>query len=114
MSVASPRASGGVESATSFAASERAATTLELLPFSRSVAGWYGDFGRGIDGRGAIPEPLPGDELSQDRLVEAVRHDLSDGHADVAVRIVWTGDHVETARRLQATLVAPARALVPS
>ena len=34
-----------------------------------------------------------------------------DGHASAtAVRIIWTGDHVDAARRLQATLVVAARA----
>ena len=90
---------------------ERAEATLELLPFSQAVTRWYGDFGHGLDGGGPVPDPLPAGQLAQDRLVEAVRHDLADGHADVAVRIVWTGDHIETARRLQSTLVAPARSL---
>jgi uncharacterized membrane protein YccC len=90
---------------------ERAEATLELLPFSTAVTAWYADFGHGIDGRGAVPDPLPSEQLAQDRLVEAVRHDLADGHADIAVRIVWTGDHIETARRLQSSLVVPARSL---
>ena len=97
------------------AGSERAAATVELLQFSAAVADWYGDFGRGLDGGGALPEPLPDGQLSEERLVDAVRHDLTDGDGRttaVAVRIIWTGDHVDTARRLQRSLVGPAHALV--
>jgi hypothetical protein len=42
-----------------------------------------------------------------------VRSDLSgqDGRASaIAVRVIWTGDHLDAARRLQATLIEPARA----
>ena len=48
------------------------------------------------------------------RLVDAVRRDLrgEDGAASaVAVRIIWTGDHLDAARRLQDALVGPARAV---
>ena len=95
---------------------ERAAATVELLRLSKAVERWYGDFAHGLDGGGAVPEPLPND-LVEDRLVDAVRSDLTDGDgrtSAVAVRIIWTGDHVDTARRLQGSLVAPARALVSS
>ena len=60
-----------------------------------------------------MPEPLARDRLADDRLVEAVGHDLrdADGQATAtAVRMIWTGDHLDAARRLQASLVEPARA----
>ena len=43
-----------------------------------------------------------------------MRRDLrdEDGRASaVAVRIIWTGDHLDAARRLQDGLVEPARAV---
>ena len=46
------------------------------------------------------------------RLVDAVGHDLrgDDGHATAtAVRMIWTGDHLDAARRLQGSLFEPAR-----
>ena len=60
-----------------------------------------------------MPDPLRHDRPADSRLVEAVRHDLrgDDGQASAtAVRMIWTGDHLDAARRLQATLVGPARA----
>jgi hypothetical protein len=42
-----------------------------------------------------------------------VRHDLlgRDGNATAtAVRMIWTGDHLDAARRMQEALVEPARA----
>jgi hypothetical protein len=49
------------------------------------------------------------------RLVDSVRTDLvgSDGLATAtAVRVIWTGDHVDVARRLQPSLAAAAKVAV--
>ena len=62
-----------------------------------------------------MPEPLAHDAAADGRLVDAVGHDLrgEDGQATAtAVRMIWTGDHLDAARRLQATLVEPARTAV--
>jgi hypothetical protein len=59
-----------------------------------------------------VPEPLEPNALADQRLVDAVSHDLrgDDGHATAtAVRMIWTGDHIDAARRLQASLSEPAR-----
>ena len=53
------------------------------------------------------------DRAGGPRLVDAVGHDLrgDDGQATAtAVRMIWTGDHLDAARRLQGSLVEPARA----
>jgi uncharacterized membrane protein YccC len=92
---------------------DRAAARRELLAATEAVAGWYEDFGAGLGGRAEVPQPLAKDPLSDDRLVDAVRHDLhdADGRANaLAVRMIWTGDHLDAARRLQGGLVGPARA----
>ena len=50
------------------------------------------------------------DEAADGRLVDAVRHDLrdADGNATAtAVRMIWTGDHLDAARRLQAVARRP-------
>jgi hypothetical protein len=55
---------------------------------------------------------VPRDDEADSRLVQAVRNDLGgdDGRASAtAVRMIWTGDHLDAARRLQLTLVEPAR-----
>ena len=60
-----------------------------------------------------MPVPLARDADADDRFVDAVRHDLlsRDGNATAtAVRMIWTSDHLDAARRLQEALVEPARA----
>ena len=56
--------------------------------------------------------PLAHDEVADGRLVNAVANDLraADGKATAtAVRMVWTGDHLDAVRRLQEVIVEPAR-----
>ena len=58
-------------------------------------------------------EPVGDDVVADGRLVDAVRRDLGgeDGKASAtAVRMIWTGDHLDAARRLQQSIVEPARA----
>jgi hypothetical protein len=59
-------------------------------------------------------DPLPYDQAADGRLIEAVRLDLDGGDsaAATAVRLVWTGDHLDAARRLQEAIVPAARAAV--
>lgn len=93
---------------------DRSAACRELLTTADAVAGWYEEFAAGLVGRGGVPDGLPKDDRAEGRLAEAVRHDLR-GEAGsagaVGIRIIWTGDHLDAARRLQALLVAPARAV---
>jgi uncharacterized membrane protein YccC len=91
---------------------DRAAARRELVARGELITGWYRNFAAGLEGRGPVPEPLARDELADGRLIEAVRQDLRtrDGHASAtAVRAIWTGDHLDAARRLQDSLVGPAR-----
>ena len=62
---------------------------------------------------GELPRPLAHDKAADGRLVRAVRRDLlgNDGKASAtAVRVIWTGDHLDVVRRLQAAITSPARA----
>jgi hypothetical protein len=55
---------------------------------------------------------MPPDPAAEARLVASLRHDLRDenGRAtDTAVRIIWTADHLDAARRLQPSLAAAAK-----
>ena len=91
---------------------DRSAARRELLESTESVAGWYERFAASLVASAAVPEPLAPDEPADRRLVEAVRRDLQDedGRAgSVAARIIWTGDHLDAARRLQTVLVGPAQ-----
>ena len=96
---------------------DRAGARAELLHTSELVRGWYEDFAASLlDGR-ALREPLGGDAAADGRLVEAVRQDLrgEDGAATgTAVRMIWTGDHLDAARRLQQIVVEPVRAATQS
>jgi hypothetical protein len=94
---------------------DRAAARRELLSGSDMVRGWYARFAEGLVGQGAVPEPLAPDAIADGRLVDAVGHDLrdQDGNATAtAVRVIWTGDHLDAVRRLQGMLVGPAREAV--
>jgi uncharacterized membrane protein YccC len=91
---------------------DRSAARRELLERAGVVTEWYRDFAAGLSGRGDVPEPLGPDGLADRRLVETVDRDLrrDDGSTTAtAVRIIWTGDHLDAARRLQSSLVEPAR-----
>ena len=101
---------------------DRAAASRELLATTATVVGWYRDLAASLTGRADVPAPMPRDEQADRRLVDAVRQDLleKDGRASaVAVQMIWTGDHLDAARRFQAVLAGPARtasergALVP-
>ncbi|MFZ0090839.1 MAG: FUSC family protein [Solirubrobacteraceae bacterium] len=94
---------------------DRAAARRELLAGSQTVSGWYDRFADSLAGRGDVPPPVEADSVADGRLVDAVGHDLRDpeGQATAtAVRVIWTGDHLDAARRLQGTLVPPARQAV--
>jgi uncharacterized membrane protein YccC len=94
---------------------DRAAARRELLSGSDMVRGWYARFAESLVGQGPVPEPLTADAVADGRLVNAVGHDLrdQDGHATAtAVRVIWTGDHLDAVRRLQSMLVGPAQEAV--
>jgi uncharacterized membrane protein YccC len=97
------------------AGGDRTAARQELVASTEQMTGWYRNFAAALAGRGYVPEPLVHDERADRRLVDAVSQDLrgDDGNATAtAVRVIWTGDHLDAARRLQATLADPARAAV--
>jgi hypothetical protein len=93
------------------AAGDRAAARAELATYGGQVAQWYETLAHALVGTGAIPERLHHDRAADNRLIEAVRRDLTDADGvgtPVAVRMIWTGDHIDAARRLQRSLVEPA------
>ena len=94
---------------------DRTAARQELFASTEQMTRWYRDFAVSLTGDGHLPEPLEPDPLADQRLVDAVSHDLrgDDGQAtDTAVRVIWTGDHLDAARRLQGSLIEPARTAV--
>ena len=94
------------------AGGDRAAARKELLASTNLMVDWYNGFAASLAGQREVPEPLPHDELADGRLVDAVSQDLrlQDGHvSSTAARMIWTGDHLDAARRLQDLLIGPAR-----
>ncbi len=90
-----------------------AAARQEILGTAERVTGWYDGLATTIVTGGELPQPLAHDKAADSRLVRAVRRDLlgDDGTASAtAVRMIWTGDHLDVARRLQAAIISPARA----
>jgi hypothetical protein len=94
---------------------DRTAARSELLASSGLIRGWYDELATSLAERREVPVPLAHDEVADGRFVEAVRHDLlgRDGNATAtAVRMIWTGDHLDAVRRMQAALAEPARATI--
>jgi hypothetical protein len=85
----------------------------EILGTAGRVTGWYDALAATMITGGELPDPLAHDKAADGRLVRAVRRDLlgDDGRASAtAVRMIWTGDHLDVVRRLQAAIISPARA----
>ena len=94
---------------------DRSAARGELLRSSELVKRWYEDLATSLlDGR-RPREPMAHDRVADGRLLDAVRRDLQgdDGKASAtAVRMIWTGDHLDAVRRLQRLIVEPAAVAV--
>jgi len=89
------------------------AARREILGTAERVTGWYDSLATTMITGGELPQPLAHDKAADGRLVRAVRRDLlgDDGIASAtAVRMIWTADHLDVARRLQAAIISPARA----
>ncbi|WP_405988076.1 hypothetical protein [Streptomyces sp. NBC_00986] len=72
----------------------------------------YRDLAAGFGRQTAVPAPLSRDPDEEVRLVHFLRRDLrgDDGHATAtAVRIVWTAEHLNVARRPPPSLEAAAK-----
>jgi hypothetical protein len=90
-----------------------AAARQEILGTAERVTGWYDGLATTLITGGELPQPLAHDKAADGRLVRAVRRDLlgDDGTASAtAVRMIWTGDHLDVVRRLQAAIISPAGA----
>jgi uncharacterized membrane protein YccC len=90
-----------------------AAARQEILGTADRVTGWYDGLATTIGSGGVLPEPLAHDTAADGRLVRAVCRDLlgDDGRASAtAVRLVWTGDHLDVICRLQAAIISPVHA----
>ncbi len=92
---------------------DRTVAREQLLHSSELMKRWYDDLARSLLTGRAPPEPLPHDRLADGRLVEAVRDDLGEADGRVsatAVRMIWTGEHLDAVRRSQRVVVDSAQA----
>ncbi len=92
---------------------DMAAARQEILGTADRVTGWYDALATTMITGGELPRPLAHDKAADGRLIRAVRRDLpgDDGRASAtAVRIIWTGDHLDVICRLQAAIISPPRA----
>ena len=90
-----------------------AAARHEILGTAERVTRWYDALASTMITGGELPQPLAHDKAADGRLVRAVRRDLlgDDGTASAtAVRMIWTGDHLDVICRQQAAIISPARA----
>jgi uncharacterized membrane protein YccC len=90
----------------------RTAARQALLGTGEQIRSWYDDLGASLVSGEAIRLPLAHDKQADSKLIDAIRHDLggTDGAASgTAVRMIWTADHLDAARRLQGVLYDPAR-----
>ena len=90
---------------------DRSAAREELLRSSELVKRWYEDLAASLQDGSRPREPMAHDRVADGRLLDAVRRDLQgdDGKASAtAVRMIWTGDHLDAVRRLQRLIVEPA------
>jgi len=95
------------------AGGDLAAARQEILGTAERVTGWYDGLATTVSTGGELPQPLAHDQAADSRLVRAVRRDLlgDDGKASAAaIRVIWTGDHLDVVCRLQAAITSPARA----
>ncbi|HEX5189953.1 MAG TPA: FUSC family protein [Streptosporangiaceae bacterium] len=94
-------------------AADRSEARGEILQSLTRVRGWYDDLAASLTDGQQADDPLGYDQAADDRLIRAVRRDLDSGDdeaAATAVRIVWTGDHLDATRRLQETIAPAAHA----
>ena len=84
---------------------------------TKTQVDWYAHLSASLAGYGPVPEALGQDSNLRKQVADAVSQDLlaSNGVASSsAVRMLWTGDHIDSARRLQDALVGPAREVTSS
>jgi hypothetical protein len=88
---------------------------LEVVVLTERVTNWFAAMAHAISGSGTVPRAFPRDGADDHRLIEALGQDLGSVVASDAavkehtVRLVWTSDHVDSARRLQGLVELPAR-----
>lgn len=90
---------------------DQSGARTELVTATERVTGWYASVASALSGAGDVPPLQPANTCLDGKLLGAIRRDLADA-PDLAVRLIWTGGHLDAVRRLEDTLLEPARAAV--
>jgi len=91
---------------------DRTAARNEILASGTQLVNWYERTAQAIAGSGTVADQIDHDYVADRRLIGAVRRDLNgqDGRATAtAVKMIWTADHIDAIRSLQARILTPAR-----
>ncbi|MFE2822372.1 FUSC family protein [Streptomyces sp. NPDC059271] len=95
-------------------AADRTAARAEIDRAGDVLVTWFETTAKALTGVGEVPEARLKDTAADERLIGAVERDLGDEESrrsSTAIRVVWTADHIEAARRLQQGVLGPARAV---
>jgi hypothetical protein len=94
--------------------SARLSTGDELSYEVTVLRRWYERLGASLVGGGTVPDATSRSETADRRFIEALRSDLSRANGQVsatAAQLIWTRNYLEAARKIQRSLVEPARVL---
>ncbi|MFJ3640226.1 FUSC family protein [Streptomyces sp. NPDC090108] len=92
-----------------FPGADRDEARRTLLAATTRVTDWFGYLGATVEHGAALPAPVEHDPALAGRLADTIfraLHDDQEQDAATAVRLIWTRDHLDAARRLQPSLAA--------
>jgi len=93
---------------------DRTAARNEILASGTQLVDWFERAAQAIAGSGTVADQIDHDDVADRRLIDAVRRDLNgeDGRGTAtAVKMIWTADHIDAIRYLEAGILIPARAV---
>jgi fusaric acid resistance family protein len=97
------------------ASGDRTAARVEILQASQTTTTWFDGVAVALLESGIVPSPLAPDPGAAQRLIIAVRRDLLDGDGSanaIAVKMIWTLDHLQALQQTQGDLLQAVRLAV--
>ena len=87
----------------------------EVVASAQQIERWYDSLAESLSLDGHMPpDPISGKQIGEDRWAAALAADAVPGTEMSAVRVIWTADHLDAARRLQPKLAEAARTAAES
>ena len=81
-----------------------------VVASAEQIERWYDSLAESLSLDGQLPpDPISGKQIGEDRWAAALAADTVPGTEMAAVRVIWTADHLDAARRQQPKLVEAAR-----